>query len=160
MRPGQLESYDDGGSMSDTRTRNRFTIQSMQIRFPSIRETLQLSRTRDPERDALRRAIRAAIMVPVAAGFAFLVVGGRVVPLYALLGAFWLLVVTEFPGNRQQRAVAYLGLAVNGFVLITVGTLVAPIAWLAVTLMFFLGVAVGGVGSPPGIRHQADLGVR
>jgi hypothetical protein len=59
-----------------------------------------------------------------------------------LLGAFWLLVVTEFPGNRQQRALAYLGLTVNGVVLITAGTLVAPIAWLAVTLMFFLGVAV------------------
>jgi hypothetical protein len=114
----------------------------MLIRVPPIRGTLQRLRSKDPERDALRRAIRAAIMVPVAAGFAFVVVGGRVAPLYALLGAFWLLVVTEFPGNRQQRAVAYLGLAVNGFVLITLGTLVAPVAWLAVTLMFLLGVAV------------------
>ncbi|HUO38830.1 MAG TPA: FUSC family protein, partial [Mycobacterium sp.] len=68
------------------------------------------------------------------------------VPLYALLGAFWLLVVTEFPGNRQQRAVAYLGLAVNGFVLISLGTLVAPIAWLAVALMLGLGVAVTFAG--------------
>jgi uncharacterized membrane protein YccC len=81
-------------------------------------------------------------MVPLTAGFTFVVVGGKVAPLYALLGAFWLLVVTEFPGNRQQRALAYLGLTVNGVVLITAGTLVAPIAWLAVTLMFFLGVAV------------------
>ncbi len=114
----------------------------MQIRIRSIRQTLDLLRSKDPERDALRRAIRAAIMVPLTTGFAFAVVGGRVTPLYALLGAFWLLVVTEFPGNRQQRAVAYLGLAVNGFVLITLSTLVAPIAWLAVTLMFFLGIAV------------------
>jgi len=103
---------------------------------------LQLLRDKDPERDALRRALRAAIMVPLAAGFTFVVVGGRVAPLFTLLGAFWLLVVTEFPGNRQQRAVAYLGLALNVSVLITIGTLVAPIAWLAVTLMFFLGVAV------------------
>ncbi len=103
---------------------------------------MDLLRSKDPEGDALRRAIRAAIMVPLTTGFAFAVVGGRVTPLYALLGAFWLLVVTEFPGNRQQRAVAYLGLAVNGFALITVGTLVAPSAWLAVTLMFFLGLAV------------------
>ena len=114
----------------------------MLIRVPSIRKTLELLGSKDPERDALRRAIRAAIMVPLTAGVAFVLVGGRATPLYALLGAFWLLVVTEFPGNRQQRAVAYLGLALNGFVLITVGTLVAPIAWLAVTLMFFLGVAV------------------
>src|SRR6516164_7034802 len=114
----------------------------MLIRVPSIRQTLDLLRTEDPERDALKRAIRAAIMVPLTAGLAFALVGGRVTPLYALLGAFWLLVVTEFPGNRQQRAVAYLGLTVNGIVLIAVGTLVAPIAWLAVTLMFFLAVAV------------------
>jgi Fusaric acid resistance protein-like len=114
----------------------------MLIRVPPIRQALQVLRDKDPERDALRRAARAAIMVPLTAGFAFVVVGGKVVPLYALLGAFWLLVVTEFPGNRQQRAVAYLGLAVNGFVLIPLGTLVAPTAWLAVTLMFFLGVAV------------------
>lgn len=111
-------------------------------RVSPVRRVLRVLRTKDPERDALRRAVRAAIMVPFTAGFAFVVVGGMVVPLYALLGAFWLLVVTEFPGNRQQRAVAYLGLAVNGFVLITAGTLVAPVAWLAVTLTFLLGVAV------------------
>ena len=114
----------------------------MLIRVRSPRQILELLRSKDPERDALRRAIRAAIMVPFTVGFAFVVVGGKATPLYALLGAFWLLVVTEFPGNRQQRAVAYLGLALNGFVLITLGTLVAPIAWLAVTLMFLLGVAV------------------
>jgi uncharacterized membrane protein YccC len=114
----------------------------MPIRVPSIRQTVQVLRTKDPERDALRRAIRAGIMVPFTTGFAFVVVGGSTAPLYALLGAFWLLVVTEFPGNRQQRAVAYLGLTVNGIVLITLGTLVAPMAWLAVTLMLFLGMAV------------------
>ncbi len=114
----------------------------MLIRVRSIRQTLERLRSEDPERDALKRAIRAGIMVPLTAGLAFALVGGRVTPLYALLGAFWLLVVTEFPGNRQQRAMAYLGLSVNGTVLIAVGTLVAPIAWLAVTLMFLLAVAV------------------
>ncbi|WP_156686433.1 FUSC family protein [Mycobacterium sp. Marseille-P9652] len=114
----------------------------MPIRIPSIRHTLQVLRTKDPERDALRRAVRAAVMVPLTTGLAFLVVGGKVVPLYALLGAFWLLVVTDFPGNRQQRAVAYLGLAANGFALIALGTLVAPYVWLSVVLMLALGVAV------------------
>jgi len=59
------------------------------------------------------------------------------------------MVVTDFPGNRQNRAVAYLGLGVNGSILIAIGTLVGPIAWLAVTLMFVLAVAVtlAGVAS-------------
>src|SRR3984893_403539 len=114
----------------------------MLTRVSPIRRAAHVRRNNDPEGAALDRAVRAALMVPLTAGFAFVVVGGRATPLYALLGAFWLLVVTEFPGNRRQRAVAHLGLAVNGFVLITVGTLVAPVAWLAVTLMFLLGVAV------------------
>jgi len=121
----------------------------MLIRDRPIRRTLDLVRIKDPESDALRRAIRAAIAVPLAAGFSVVVVGGTAAPLFTLLGAFWLLVVTDFPGNRQQRAVAYLGLAVNVSLLITIGTLIAPIAWLAVTFMFFLGVAVtlAGVAS-------------
>lgn len=112
------------------------------IRIPLIWKMLQPLRDKDPERDALRRSVRAGVMVPLTAGVAFAAVGGTVVPLYALLGAFWLLVVTDFPGNRQQRALAYLGLAVNGVTLITIGTLVARTAWLAVAVMFVLGVAV------------------
>jgi Fusaric acid resistance protein-like len=121
----------------------------MLIRGQPIRRTVELLRIKDPEREALRRAMRAAIVIPLAAGFTVVVVGGTVAPLFTLLGAFWLLVTTEFPGNRQQRGVAYLGLAFNMSLLITIGTLLAPIAWLAVTLMFFLGVAVtlAGVAS-------------
>jgi len=121
----------------------------MLIRGRPIGRTLELLRIKDPERDALRRAMRAAIVVPLAAGFTVVVVGGTVAPLFTLLGAFWLLVTTEFPGNRQQRGVAYLGMALNMSLLITIGTVFAPIAWLAVTFMFFLGVAVtlAGVAS-------------
>jgi uncharacterized membrane protein YccC len=121
----------------------------MPIRGRPIRRTLELLRIKDPERDALRRAMRAAIVIPLAAGFTVVVVGGTVAPLFTLLGAFWLLVTTEFPGNRQQRGVAYLGMALNMSLLITIGTLLAPISWLAVTFMFFLGVAVtlAGVAS-------------
>jgi hypothetical protein len=121
----------------------------MLIRGRPIGRTLELLRIKDPEHDALRRAIRAAIVIPLAAGFTVVVVGGTVAPLFTLLGALWLLVTTEFPGNRQQRGVAYLGMALNMSLLITIGTLLAPIAWLAVTFMFFLGVAatLAGVAS-------------
>jgi uncharacterized membrane protein YccC len=99
-------------------------------------------RTRDPEGYSLRRAVRAAIAVPLAAAVSYLLVGGSQAPLFTLIGGFWLLVVVDFPGNRQSRALAYCGLGFNGAVLITLGTVVAPIPWLAVTLMFVLGVAV------------------
>jgi Fusaric acid resistance protein-like len=114
----------------------------MLIWVAPIRRAFDRLRTKDPDHDGLRRALRAAIMVPLAAGFSLVVVGGTAAPLFAVLGAHWLMVVTDFPGNRQNRAVAYLGLGVNGSILIALGTLVTPIAWLAVTLMLVLGVAV------------------
>jgi Fusaric acid resistance protein-like len=99
-------------------------------------------RTGDPERDGLRRAVRAAIVVPLAAAVSFFVVGGSQAPLFTIIGAFWLMVLVDFPGSRQRRALAHCGVGFNGAVLITLGTLVAPMPWLAVTLMFVLGVAV------------------
>jgi hypothetical protein len=97
---------------------------------------------RDPEHDALRRAVRAAIVVPIVGAVAFAVGGGSQTPMFAIFGSVALLVMVDFPGNRPARAVAYCGLGFNGAVLITLGSLVAPIPWLAVTSMFLLAVAV------------------
>jgi len=97
--------------------------------------------TRDPERDGLRRAVRAAIVVPVAAAVSFRI-GASQTPLFTIFGSFALMVLADIPGNRQNRALAYTGLGINGAVLIAVGTLVAPNPWLAVSAMFALGVVV------------------
>jgi hypothetical protein len=112
-----------------------------------VRRALERLHAKDPDRDGLRRAIRAAIVVPLAAGFGRLIVGGTAAPLFAVLGAYWLMVVTDFPGNRQNRAVAYLGLGLNGSILIVLGTLVTRVAWLAVMLTLILGVAVTLAGA-------------
>jgi hypothetical protein len=99
-------------------------------------------RTRDPEHDAARRAVRAAIVLPLAAAVGFAVGSGSQTPLFAIFGSVALLITVDFPGNAQARAVAYGGLGANGFILITLGTLVAPVPWLAVSTMFVLAVAV------------------
>ena len=112
-----------------------------------VRWAVERLRTKDPDRDGLRRAIRAAVVVPLAAGLARVLVGGTATPLFAALGAYWLMVVTDFPGNRQNRAVAYLGLGLNGSILIVLGTLVTRVAWLAVMLTLILGVAVTMAGA-------------
>ena len=98
-------------------------------------------RARDPERDGLRRAVRAAVVVPIAAAVSFQI-GGSQTPLFTIFGSFALMVIADLPGNRANRAVGYAGLGFNGAVLITLGTLVAPIPWLAVTTMFVVGFAV------------------
>lgn len=107
-----------------------------------LRRALDRVRERDPERDALRRAVRAALIVPLAAAVSFTIGGNSQMPLFTIFGSFALMVLADFPGNRQNRAVAYAGLGLNGAVLITLGSLVAPRALVSVVLMFLLGVVV------------------
>ncbi|WP_431234562.1 FUSC family protein [Mycolicibacterium psychrotolerans] len=99
-------------------------------------------RTRDPENDGARRAARAAIVIPIAAAVSFAVGGGSQTPLFTIFGSIALLIVVDFPGNMNSRALAYGGLGFNGAVLISLGTLAAPIPWLAIMLTFLIGVAV------------------
>lgn len=112
------------------------------------RRAVERVRDRDPEHDAFRRAVRAALIMPVAAALGFAAAaasdaaGGSQTPLFAIFGTVALLIIADFPGNRPARALAYGGLGVNGTVLIIVGTLVAPVPWLAVGAMFVLAVAV------------------
>ncbi|MBJ7340428.1 FUSC family protein [Mycolicibacterium sp.] len=106
------------------------------------RRAIDRVRTRDPENDAARRALRAAIVLPLAAAVGFAVGSDSQTPLFAIFGSVALLITVDFPGNRPARALAYGGLAVNGVILITLGTLVAPIPWLAVVAMFVVAVAV------------------
>ena len=73
----------------------------------------------------MRRAARAALVIPISAGIGFAFGHGQT-PLFSIFGSIALLIVVDFPGNRAGRAVSYAGLAVIGAVLITLGTLVAP----------------------------------
>jgi len=111
-----------------------------------LRHVLDRMRARDPEFDALRRALRAAIVLPIAAGVSFAVAGNSQTPLFTIFGSVALLIMVDFPGNRSARALAYGGLGLNGAVLITLGTLVSPHPWVSVALMFVLGVAVTFAG--------------
>ena len=111
-----------------------------------LRHVRDRIRARDPEYDALRRATRAAIVLPIAAAVSFAVGGGSQTPLFTIFGSVALLILVDFPGNRPARALAYCGLGINGAVLITLGTLVAAHPWLSVALMFALGVVVTFAG--------------
>lgn len=106
------------------------------------RRVVNRLRRRDPEFDALRRAARAALVLPVAAAVSFAVGGGSQTPMFTIFGSVALLILVDFPGNRPARALAYGGLAINGAILITLGTLVSPHPWVSVAAMLVLGVVV------------------
>jgi hypothetical protein len=103
-------------------------------------------RTRDPGYDGLRRAVRAALAVPLAATVSYALAPHSLTPVFTLVGAIALLVICDFPGARATRATAYAGLAVAGAVLIAAGTWAAPHPWVAVPLCFVVGAVVSLLG--------------
>ena len=103
-------------------------------------------RKRDPERDGVRRALRAAIFIPIAAAASFAVAADNQTPIFTILGSIALLIAADFPGTVGTRALSYCGLAINGALLITLGTLAAPHPWVAVPLCLVVGAAVNVFG--------------
>jgi len=95
-------------------------------------------RRHDPEWYALHKAIKVSVVVTTGVAFGTLL-GNPQLTLFASFGGVALLLFADFPGSRSARFGAYVGLAAVGAVLITVGTLVSLIGWLAV-----LGMAVVG----------------
>ncbi|TMK75980.1 MAG: FUSC family protein, partial [Actinobacteria bacterium] len=80
----------------------------------------------DPGLFSLKRAARAAIVMPAVVPFA----------------DHDILVLADFGGPWRKRLVAYLGLTVAGAALITLGTLCSRTPWLAVVAMAVVGFLI------------------
>ncbi len=99
-------------------------------------------RFRDPGRLALKKAVRAAIVVPAVIAFADKVIQQPETTIFAAFGSIALLVMADFRGTVGGRLAAYAALGVAGAVLITVGTLCSRSVWLAPVGMALVGFAV------------------
>src|SRR6185312_3779382 len=99
-------------------------------------------RAHDRGFSALRRAVRAAILMPAAFAFGGPVLGNPVLATFAALGSFAMLLLVDFGGSIRNRLQCQTALAVACMVLITVGTLVSRTSWLAVVV---IGVIAFGV---------------
>jgi uncharacterized membrane protein YccC len=88
---------------------------------------------------ALRRAARAAIVMPAGFAFADLVIENQDTTLFAAFGSFAILVLADFGGPPRARLLAYLALVVAGAVLIALGTVCSQTRWLAVAAMAVVG---------------------
>src|ERR1700749_347109 len=82
--------------------------------------------------DAALRALRAVLVVPPLFALTDLVVGNKQMAVFAAFGGFSVLVLTSFGGTRRDKALAHLGLALAGTVLVVLGTLASFSALLAV----------------------------
>ncbi|MGH3768321.1 MAG: FUSC family protein [Pseudonocardiaceae bacterium] len=74
---------------------------------------------------AAMRAVRAAIVIPGLFAITYVGIGDVQMATFAAFGGFATLVLAEFGGTRRDKALAHLGLAVAGSVLLVVGTVVS-----------------------------------
>ena len=112
-------------------------------------------RARDPHWNAVRRAARAAVVVPINFAIGSQVIGNAQVATFAAFGSFALLLFISFPGGRSARLGAYAVLGGAGVVLISLGTLVSRPNWLAVTSMAVVAFAILFAGVVSSVLNSA-----
>src|SRR4051812_32752690 len=96
----------------------------------------------DPGLVSLKSAARAAIVIPAVFFFADTVIEQPQTTIFAALGSFAVLVLTNFAGTWRPRLIAYLGLAGAGAVLITLGTLCSRSSLAGAAVMAVVGFTV------------------
>jgi hypothetical protein len=84
---------------------------------------------------ALRRAGRAAIVMPAIFAFSLKVIDNQTVALFAAFGAIAQLMLVGFTGEMRSRLEAQASLAVAGAVMVTLATLCSREVWLAALSM-------------------------
>lgn len=117
-------------------------IASTETPAPSRRPRFSAVAPADPGFAALRRAVRAAVVIPPVFAFYTLVLHGGQNVIFAVFGCFALLVMSDFGGQRPARALAYLTATLVGAALVTIGTLASASVGLATAVTFVVGFGV------------------
>ncbi|HJZ02070.1 MAG TPA: FUSC family protein, partial [Streptosporangiaceae bacterium] len=91
---------------------------------------------------ALRRATRAAIIMPAMFALGDKVIGNSQVATFAAFGSFAMLLLVDFGGPMTERLQAQAALAVTGGVFVCLATLASQTAWLAAVAMAVAGFGV------------------
>ena len=91
---------------------------------------------------ALRRATRAAIIMPAMFALGDKVIGNPQLATFAAFGSFAMLLLVDFGGPMPERLQAEAALAVTGGVFVCLATLASRTAWLAAAAMAVVGFGV------------------
>jgi hypothetical protein len=91
---------------------------------------------------ALRRATRAAIIMPAMFALGDKVIGNPQLATFAAFGSFAMLLLVDFGGPMAERLQAQAALAVTGGVFVCLATLASQTAWLAAVAMAVVGFGV------------------
>jgi hypothetical protein len=99
-------------------------------------------RDHDPDLLAIKRSIRAAVVMPLVFGLTELLFSNAQIALFGAFGSFALLLLVDFPGRPRTRLLSYLGLFVAGSCFTALGTFVSTHKVLAVAAMAVVGFVV------------------
>ena len=108
----------------------------------ALTHPLQWLRAHDPGLSALRRAGRAAIVMPSMFALGSQVIANPMVATFAAFGSFASLLLVEFGGPMRNRLQSHVALAAVGAVFVCLGTLASRSAWLAAAAMACVGFGV------------------
>jgi uncharacterized membrane protein YccC len=104
-------------------------------------------RVRDPGYAALRRAARAALLMPATFALGDKVIGEPLLATFAAFGSFAMLLLVDFSGSLKDRLLDQTALGLACAALICLATLVSRTTWLATVSMAVVafGVLFAGV---------------
>ncbi len=97
---------------------------------------------RDPGHGALRRAVRAAILMPGSFALCVRVIDNPTTATFAAFGSISMLLLVDFRGTIRDRMQSQAALVLVGAVLVCVGTLCSRSDVAAVAAMGIVGVAI------------------
>lgn len=107
-----------------------------------MQHPLQWLARRDRDLAALRRAGRAAIVMPAMFALGDKVIENAAVATFAAFGSFAMLLLVDFGGPVRARLQAQLALAVSGCAFVCLGTLASRSVWISAVAMAVIGFAV------------------
>lgn len=110
----------------------------------------------DPGYNALRRAARAAIVMPLLFALGGRVIGSSDVAVFSAFGSFAMLLFVDFSGPLRDRVQAQTALAVAGALLVTLGTLLSQPVWLSALAMAVVALVVLFSGSVSSVTASAS----
>jgi uncharacterized membrane protein YccC len=107
-------------------------------------------RHKDPDLLAVKRSVRAAVVMPSVFALTHVLFTNPQVSLFGAFGGFALLLLVDFSGPPRTRFVSFVGLFLAGSCFIALGTIVSTDEVLAVAAMAVVGFGVlfSGIFSP------------
>ncbi len=107
-------------------------------------------RAKDPGGLAVKRSVRAAVVVPLVFGLTHVLFADAQISLFGAFGSFSLLLLVSFPGRPRTCLLSYVGLFVLGSCFIALGTFVSThkVAAIATMALVGFGVLFAGIVSP------------